>query len=497
MRRAKAGSPSIPVRLDRNSNRPVYQQLIDAVENAVRAGALKAGDSLPSIRNLADELDINHMTVAKAYRSLADRGVVFGNKGGGTQIVGLHKGVTRNSQREQESRTEDIAIRMAELSAAPGVIALTDAFPVLSRQETDEFGTCLKSVLAKLGEGVFVYAAPAGAQSLRQLLADTLSDEGHLIRPEQIIVTGGAQQGLDICARAILSPGDTVVVETPCYFGALDVFRAIGAKILELPIGAEGLDLSQLNRICSTHRVKALYTIPTVHNPTGITTPQDVRIKVLEAAQRFGFDIIEDDYCPELSFSDAVPLSYRALAEPSDVNVFYVRSLGKIYLPGVRLGFIASPMSMVDLLLRTKRATDLHNPLLLQEAAVGFLQKRMSGNRRHKVAKTVMQKASVFYSELSRTLPAGCSSQMAQGGFSFWISLPSDIPNQELYSAAVRQSVAFAPGSLFRANGTTSSDGVRVSFGRLDDDEIPEGAKRVSEALGAALSRETRSAFIG
>jgi 2-aminoadipate transaminase len=386
---------------------------------------------------------------------------------------------------------------MAELSAAPGVIALTDAFPVLSRQESNEFGQCVNEVLSRIGEGVFVYAAPAGAQSLRQLLAETLVAEGIEARPEQIIVTAGAQQALDICARAVLSAGDTVLVESPCYFGALDIFRALGVRIIELPIRRDGIDPAEFQKICGTQTIKTFYTIPTVHNPTGVTTSEDVRRKVLEVVERNGIDIIEDDYCPELSFGDKAPTSYRTLSEGTGTNVFYVRSLGKIYLPGVRLGFIASPPNMVNALLRTKRATDLHNPLLLQEAAVGFLKKRMALARKQKLAKSVMQRASDFHAALIKHLPAGCSTRMVHGGFSFWISLPTTIPNQELYLAAVRQSVAFVPGSLFRADAASSSDGIRVSFGRLTDGEISTGAKRVSEALAGAMSREAQAAFIG
>jgi DNA-binding transcriptional MocR family regulator len=499
MKRSKASAPSVPVRLDSKSKRPVYQQLIDGVEAAIREGKLQSGDPLPSIRKLAEELDINHMTVAKAYRSLADRGVVQGNKGGGTRILGLQKANNPRTalQAESDARTEDIAIRMAELSAAPGVIALTDAFPVLSRQESDEFGQCVKEVLSRIGEGVFVYAAPAGASSLRQLLAETLATEGIPCGPDQIIVTAGAQQALDICARATLSAGDTVVVESPCYFGALDVFRAIGIRIVELPIRHDGIDPAEFQKICANETVKAFYTIPTVHNPTGVTTSEEVRKKLFDVVERHGIDIIEDDYCPELSFGSTVPPSYRTLSEGSDTNVFYVRSLGKIYLTGVRLGFIASPPNMVSALLRTKRATDLHNPLLLQEAAVGFLKKRMAHARKQKLAKSVMQQANDFHAGLVKHLPTGCSTRMVHGGFSFWISLPAMVPNQELYLAAIRQSVAFAPGSLFKASASSTSDGIRVSFGRLVGGEITEGAKRVSEALAAAMSRETQPAFIG
>lgn len=473
----------VDLRVSKSLPVPVYQQLVERIESAIEDGRLSPGAVLPPIRALADELGINQMTVAKAYKVLASKGIVRGQSGGGTRV--LKQGPTQSRPQQQAfgvGQPERYLALMGELGSAPGVIALTDAYPRFAAADVALFRECLDRALAKYGIDLFCYGPPAGKFELRALLADVLRKAEIHVQADDLILTSGAQQALDLSARLLLKPGDKVVVESPCYFGALELFRALGAEILELPVSEEGISSPEFRRICETHAPKAFYTIPTAHNPTGITTPDWKRGEILEAAREHGVAVIEDDYSPELFFEKDRPRSYYAMAGGS-VDVFYVRSLGKMYLPGVRLGFLLPPATRFSSALQLKRAADMHGPLVLQNAAELYLRSRI-GEGLLAETKTILANARLLYSELQRHLPKGCGTRMISGGLSFWIALPQPVANEELYFAAIRHSVAFALGSSFTAEGGDSSTGIRISFGQLDQHDIAEGGKR----LGAALS---------
>lgn len=331
---------------------------------------------------------------------------------------------------------------------------------------------------------MFSYGPPAGKLELRELLAEVVRQSGVQVQADQIVLTSGAQQALDLSARLLLQRGDVVLVESPCYFGALDVFRSLGARIVELPVTSEGISAQEFRSACERFSSKALYTISTVHNPTGITTSQARRIEILDVAREFGCAIIEDDYCPELHYAKAPVGSYLALAEGS-VDVFYLRSLGKIYLPGIRLGFLIPPTSRLSHALQLKRSSDMHGPLVLQNAAELFLRERMLSAQAMPEIRAIELRAKLLFQELGKHLPPGCQTRMVTGGLSFWVALPSSVSNEDLYFAAIRHSVAFALGSAFFAVPGGRSQGIRVSFGGLSNEQIVEGVQRLSLALAS------------
>ncbi|VTU45868.1 2-aminoadipate transaminase (plasmid) [Variovorax sp. SRS16] len=489
MQAGDVSEQKLNLRVTRGSSLPVYRQLVDGIEAAVQEGRLRPGDALPSIRAVAAELGINQMTVSKAYRQLSNRGIVRGQSGNGTRVLEQRPGSAPIAPTRAARAPEVVdryPSRMAELANAPGVIALTDAYPQFPAADLDAFRICLDKALSAYGTSMFAYGPPAGKFELRDLLAQVVRRADVAVQADQIVLTSGAQQALDLSARLLLRPGDVVVVESPCYFGALDVFRALGAEIVEIPISSDGISAADLRSVCERHAPKAFYTIPTVHNPTGITTSEARRLEILEVARAFGCVIIEDDYCPELHFGRDRVKSYLALSQGS-VEVFYLRSLGKIYLPGIRLGFLIPPAARLPQALQLKRSSDMHGPLVLQNAAELFLRERMFDSQAMPELKSLQARARLLFAELENQLPAGCETRMVTGGLSFWVSLPESVSNEDLYFAAIRHSVAFALGSAFFAEHDGASKGIRVSFGGLTNDQIIEGVKRLCLALASVF----------
>lgn len=490
----KTVSEALRLEVLRGTSIPVYQQLVDGILRAIEEGRLRAGDALPSIRTVAAELAVNQMTVSKAYKSLSAQGVVRGQSGGGTRVLERTSTDQGMAQAWQPAEAFDrFPARMAELAAAPGVIAFTDAYPRFSPDDVDAFRECLDRTLTTYGASTFAYGPPAGKYELRELLAGIVGRGGVAVHADDLVLTSGAQQALDLSARLLLGPGDSVIVESPCYFGALDVFRSLGARIVELPISSEGISPVDFAEACAKFSPKAFYTIPTVHNPTGVTTSELCRRKLLAVARKFGCAVIEDDYCPEFSFSREHIPTYLSLAQGS-IPVFYLRSLGKIYLPGIRLGFLIPPEPQLAQALQLKRSSDMHGPLLLQNAAELFLRDRVSKTRATHELESMQQRALLLHDELSRWLPTGCGTQMVSGGLSFWVSLPKSVKNEDLYFSAIRHSVAFSLGSAFVDASAGSSTGLRLSFGGLDTDQIEEGVQRIVSVLKAVFGATSGSA---
>lgn len=480
--------------VDKHSAVPAYQQLVNGVQEAIRSGMLVPGDPLPPMRAVALSVGVNQMTVSKAYKLLSHQGWVRGQSGAGTRVLERvgQDAPSDSKVRPGEARDDRVLQSMAELSQAPGVISFSDAYPSFSQAKLDAFRLCLNRALETAGTDVFCYGAPGGRSTLRTLLAEIVA--GHIapIRPSQLVVTSGAQQALDICTRHLLQPGDTIIVESPCYFGALDLFRSLKLKVIELPVTHDGIDPDAFERACETHAPVAFYTIPTVHNPTGVTTPLARRRRILKSAARHRVTIIEDDYCPEFLYSgNTVPSYHRLAGEHEDpVPVFYIRSLGKAHLPGVRLGFlIATPDSLAQII-AIKRSTDLHGPLLLQAAAETYLRETLSSRLYLLNLDEVRLDAQSLYELLSAELPPSCTSRMISGGFSFWVSFAAPIDDERLYQAAARHSVAFALGSAFVYSGNGRSSGIRVSFGRLTREQVVEGVRRLTKALSNAAAPE-------
>lgn len=489
---AERSFTALGVRVDKRLSIPAYLQIVEGIETALRSGGLMPGDALPAMRSAAADLGVNQMTVSKAYKSLAGMGIVQGNSGGGTKVIGLKPRSPASPSNPQVGTSLRQIIRMAELARAPGVIALTDAYPHFSATKLEAFRACLNEAMGEGAESIFRYASPAGISELRSALSKLVSDGGVHAHADDIIVTSGAQQALDMAARLLLSPGDYVIVEGPCYFGALESLRSLGVSIISLAMSPDGVDVDAFRDACATHAPKAFYTIPTVHNPTGFTTSLSRRHEILSIAKEYECAIIEDDYCPELKYGDEPVVSYKALAD-AGVDVYYVRSLGKIYLPGTRLGLLIPPARSMAAALRLKQLRDMHGPLILQAAAALYLNRHHDRGVLAEELAHIEGKAQILFQELKARLPNAFTLKWITGGLSFWIEFPQAFDDESIYFSAIRNSVAFALGSAFVVGDDGSSRGIRVSFGGLNESQIVEGASRLGAALDGLLSEAKRS----
>jgi len=464
--------------LSKGNGRPLFLQLHEQIVDRIAAGELTAGARLPPVRRLAQQLGINHMTVAKAYKDLAEAGFVEGRAGGGTHVRAPY-GTGSRRARGSEAGTVGplLSERLYELSHAPGVIAFTANYPQPDPECVREFEICLQSVIADGLSPYFAYDPPNGRISFRRSIVDYLAEQGLTTAPEDVIVTSGAQQAIELVVRLLVPHGSPVIVERPSYYGVINALRSVSARILEVPLESDGMGIEMLEGHLARHRPRLIYTNSTFQNPTGVTTSIEKRRRILALAREHGVSILEDDHNSELRFAGSPVPSIRSLAEPVD-NVFYVRGFGKIFLPGTRLGYVVTPAHARRPLLALKAHSDLHTNGIMQEAMARFLSRKNYPKILERMKRVYAAKQRKVISSLSAGMPLGTLIGRPEGGLSLWVTLPEGTEVSELYYRAVRRGVAFVAGEVFYASHVNPRT-LRVSFGLLGDGVVEEGVSRL------------------
>jgi DNA-binding transcriptional MocR family regulator len=476
-------STPIAVAIVRGTQRPLVAQIREQIRDLIASGDLATGMRLPPVRDLARQLEINQMTVAKAYKDLGAAGFVEGRRGGGTFVRAPNGAPSKRSRRGAEGIVNPplLSERLFDLAHAPGVIAFTGNYPRSTSQCMAEWRTCLAEVMQRDLASLFEYDPPTGRMELRLRAAEFLLDQQVVAATDDIIVTSGAQQAIDLVLRSLVRAGDPVVVERPAYYGAINAMRSVGARILEVAVQPDGIDLDVLETQLSRHRPKLIYTNPTFQNPTGVTTSLAKRHAILALARRFGAAILEDDHSPELRFAgDPVP-PIRALAEPDDA-VFYARGFGKVFLPGTRLGVVVVPERYRKVVLAAKAHSDLHCNGMLQEALALYLARKRYTGFLASMRRTYAAHQRRLCEGLRNGLPEDTVVAAPEGGLSLWLTLPEGSNVSELYFQAVRLGVAFVAGEVFYA-ARPDPRTLRLSFGHTPPELLEEGMSRLCSVI--------------
>lgn len=336
-------------------------------------------------------------------------------------------------------------------------------------------------------QGNLGYGELAGYAPLRELIAERMTVRGIHAGPDEVMVTNGSQQGIDLIARLMLDPGDAILVEGPTYIGAMQTFDAYEAEYVTIPMDDEGIDVGALeDRLDRLERKpKLLYTIPAFQNPTGASISRARRDALLELAERRHLLILEDDPYGELWY-DEPPVPALRADHPS---VVYLGSFSKTIAPGLRVGWMVPPAEMLDLLLMAKEGTDIHSNRIATRtvfhAANGFLDEHVAGLREFYGARR-----DVLSEGLSASMPAEIEWSIPGGGFFLWVRLPEHVSANELLVTSAEHDVAYLPGSWFYPLGDAKANELRLSFSSLPVDRIQLGAKRLGEAATDFLRNE-------
>ena len=377
------------------------------------------------------------------------------------------------------------AIReLLKVTERPDVLSFAGGLPAPEAFPIDAIARAHADVLSREGGAALQYSTTEGFAPLREWIASRMETRGIKAGAQNVIVTAGSQQGIDLVARALLDPGDLVAVENPSYLAALQAFSSYETGLAVVGSDDDGMRVDELERLLQNQRVKLIYLVPTFQNPRGTTLSLERRQKLARLAHDHGVVVLEDDPYGELRYG-GTPLPAIAALEPS---VVYLSSFSKTLAPGFRLGWAVASEPMIRALTVAKQAADLHSGTLSQRAVARMLETFDYDAHVGRVCALYGERMEAMLSALAQSFPAGSTWTRPQGGLFVWAQLPGGLDAQALLEDAMRDKVAFVPGAPFYAEDPVRST-LRLNFSNRPPELIRDGMAR----LGACAARRLTS----
>lgn len=383
------------------------------------------------------------------------------------------------AERTHGMRASEIRALFA-VANRPEVVSLAGGMPFLEGLPLDDLGEIAQRVVATRGLQALQYGSGQGDETLREQILDVMRLEGIEAHPDDVVVTTGSQQALDLVTRIFVDPGDVVLAEAPSYVGALGVFRAYQADVVHVPIDADGLVPEALESTLASlaaagRTVKLLYTVPNFHNPAGVSLSTERRPRVLEIARRYGVLLVEDNPYGLLGF-DADPRP--AIRSLDDEGVIYLGSFSKTFAPGYRVGWVVAPHAVREKLVLASESAILC-PSNASQLAISTYLSTCDWRGQIKIYREqYRERRDAMVSALAEHLPEA-SWNVPDGGFYTWVRLPEGLDAKDMLPRAVTARVAYVPGTAFYFDGS-GSDHMRLSFCYPTPERIREGVRRLA-----------------
>jgi DNA-binding transcriptional MocR family regulator len=465
-------------RLDGSSDVPVYRQLGLYLRRLMESGSLRRGDRLPPTRELALKLGLNRTTVSAAYDVLESEGLIKGEVGRGSFVTAMPPA---NSDMLNWSRALVASVSTGAGMPLRGGISFSSSRPSEKLFPMDEFRDSCREVLESRSlKTLMQLGSPGGYEPLRRYLLDRAVESGVARESDDILITNGCQQALDLLRRALVRAGDKVAVEEPVYPGLKNLFLESGAELIGVPTYADGIDLYSLQRALDA-KSKVLVVTPSFQNPTGTTISAAARAEICRIARNAGAAVIENDIYSELSYSPADSGNALPRLKELDANVILLGSFSKIAFPGIRVGWIIGPRPVIARVTELKQLADLHTDHLSQAFLLRFAESGRLARHQSAVIAAMKEKVRALEQSCRRFLN-GCTYQVPRGGMNMWITLPGDLDAVGLRSLAQQAGVDFLPGRMFSVSRPLDS-GLRLSFAGREPHEIRKGI----EILGGLI----------
>jgi DNA-binding transcriptional MocR family regulator len=497
--------------LDRQNGKPLYLQIKNRIGKLIEEGTLGPSERLPATRDLARSLAVNRHTVVKAYEELEVEGKVRSGVGQGTFVAAFvrrARGVAADSCRAaapvdradfeglwgRSSRALEQGGVGELFSHLPqrgdGVTALTSCLTSIDFFPMREFRNCAYYALQKYGAELLDLGPTPGFAPFLEHLPKHLLRHGLDVEPNQILITCGTQQGIDLVARTLVNPGDTVITEELTYPGAISTFRSLGAELVGVPLDAEGMKVEALEKLLSWKKPKLLYTIPTFQNPTGTTMSVARRKRLLELAALHRFPILEDQYANDLRLDGAAALPLAAMDRQG--WVIAVGSLSKVLFHGLRVGWILSPIDSIRRrVVALKQAVDLQTTYLVQGIILEFMRRGYLEKYLKRRLIQLRARRNAMRQAMKEYLPPQASWYEVEGGVCYWVTLPPPLRADEVLLEARKRGVVFAPKNVFHV-GSSANDGMRWGFTDLTEERSRAAVRAIGQILRKMLAAETR-----
>jgi 2-aminoadipate transaminase len=397
---------------------------------------------------------------------------------------------SRYAQRTQGIKSSAIR-ELLKVTQRPEVISFGGGLPAPDVFPVQRFEEACHKVLKEHGAKALQYGATEGYEPLREMIASNMARYGIISKAENVLITSGSQQALDLIGKLLINRGDRVLVEAPTYLGALQAFNIYGAQYASVPIDDDGLVTDRLDP-CLRSGPKFMYILPNFQNPTGVTLSEGRRHQLILMADRYGIPIIEDDPYGQLRYegehiAPLVVLDRENLRRDngfSQGNVIYLSTFSKTLAPGIRLAWMVAPVEVISKLVQLKQGADLHTSTFSQYVAYevardGFLDQHVK-----LIRQVYRERRDVMLHALEEFFPKEVTWTHPQGGLFLWVSMPEGTDCQALFRAALAEDVAFVPGDCFYAgNSVEGCRHMRLNFSHSQPELIREGIRRLSIAV--------------
>jgi DNA-binding transcriptional MocR family regulator len=482
--------------IDRSKPTPLYLQIKKEIRELILSRTLPAGFCLPPERKLAETLGVNRTTVVNAYNELKADGLIGGQVGRGTMVLPQSPGAAEPHQppaalqwrqffNEASFKGRDPLLRdLMELVSQKDVISFAAGIPDPGDYPLEVLAEIQREMIANHGADLLVHTPVEGHYPLRESICGLMESRGIHAAPEETLILSGSQQGLNLIARAFLKPGDVVLVEEPSFFCAIQVFQAAGARVFGVPTDERGMIVNALEPLLDRHQPKLIYTLPTFQNPSGAVMDLERRLHLLDLAYHYQIPIVEDDPYYEMRYEGEPVPPLKALDRYG--YVLYLSTFSKLFFPGARIGWVAAPRPVIRQFTWEKQNVDLHSNNLGQWLFDGLLRRDFLPGHIRRVTANYRTRRDQLIAALERHAPAAVEWNHPPGGFYLWCRLPFTIDSSRLLATAVKQRVAFVPGTPFSTEGM-GRNYLRLNFTFPAPEQLEPGVKRLVRAIRETL----------
>ena len=435
----------------------LYTAVADRIAGLIDRGTLRPGEKVPSVRKLARQLKISVSTVLQAYRVLEDRGRISAKPQSGYYVraalapAPVSRGLERAARSATRVMIADPVSRMLVASTDPSYVHLGGAIPGDDTLPTRQLNRLSAAIARRSRRGMNAYDLPPGCVELREQVARRYLEAGCDLAPDDLLTTCGAQEALALCLRAITKAGDIVAIESPTFYGHLQLIEALGLRALEVPSCCDkGVSLDALADALKRHAIKACLLVTNVQNPQGSVMPDARKRELVKMLRRRDVPLIEDDTYGDLAFGRARPGVCKAY--DTSGSVLLCSSFSKTLAPGARVGWCA-PGRYLAAVQRLKISTTLATPTLPQMTIAQFLQTGGYEHHLRKVRAFYAEQVQLVSAAVQRYFPPGTRVTRPAGGFVLWVEMPQEIDALALYERALTRKISIAPGPIFSPRG--------------------------------------------
>lgn len=466
-----------------------YEQLASLITEMIDNGTLTPGARLPSVRTISEQHRISVSTALQAYRVLQDCGVLVARPQSGFYVASPGGTLALPSTPRQRRKPSTVSISRAlatllEYASNEDLVPLGSAVPDAALLQSQRLDLTLARVARQQGARCNVYGGPRGQLALRREISRRAVRVGHVVPPDDIIITNGCTEAMMLALNAIARPGDTIAVESPTYYGLLHTLEVLGLKALELPTDpTRGVSLEALARVLPSEPIAACVLSSSFNNPLGSMMTQANKQELLTLLNRHHVPLIEDDVYGEIHFGRERPKPFVALEGGG--NTIYCSSFSKSLAPGYRIGWIA-PGPYAQQVMDFKLAASLFGPVLPEVALANFLSSGAYDAHLRRLRRHLQENIVRMTRAIEAAFPAGTKVSQPMGGFVLWLEMPRRLDSRVLFDRAVEGGICFAPGDVFSASRRFRNC-LRLSVGHVWDARIENGVRRLGRLTKAML----------